>query len=404
MNVAPNPAATAPLPVANPPASGGGAEPSDGQGFAQALQQARAPGGGAQDRSAPGRAGTQRDNGASAAKPAGASAPASGPGTGRTQASETQTSSATADTDSDATASPDADDEPPTGADAALAWLWPAAPDRSLADRAAPHAKAGRRDSDAAAPAAGRRSAAVADGRWPPGGSALTGTAPSAHSLSSAPGDATQHAELADDPRGAFASALAAATPGQTATVPGASPASAAAMVTALAGGAGVASPASAPADAAAQAGAMAEHQLHAPLHSPEFAPALGAQLTLLVREGVTEARLQLNPAEMGPIAVQIQLDGTQARVEMVAEQAQTRQVLEQSMPSLASALRESGLTLAGGGVFQQSARQGRHGEDASAAAQGRPGPAGGTEAAVGSAEAVPGRSTRPRGVVDLYA
>ena len=36
-----------------------------------------------------------------------------------------------------------------------------------------------------------------------------------------------------------------------------------------------------------------------------EFAPALGAQLSVLVRDGVEHAQLQLNPAEMGPIEVQ---------------------------------------------------------------------------------------------------
>lgn len=147
----------------------------------------------------------------------------------------------------------------------------------------------------------------------------------------------------------------------------------------------------------------VAEHEVRAPVHSPEFAPALGAQLTLLVKDGVTEARLHLNPAEMGPIAVQIQLDGTQARVEMVAEQAATRQVLEQSMPSLAGALRESGLTLAGGGVFEQSAR--REPADRPGTGDGRrsgTGQAAG-DGGVAGAPAAP-RTVAVRGLVDLFA
>jgi len=155
--------------------------------------------------------------------------------------------------------------------------------------------------------------------------------------------------------------------------------------------------------DTGAGSAPLAEQEVRAPLHSPGFAPALGAQLTLLVKEGVTEARLHLNPAEMGPIAVQIQLDGTQARVEMVAEQAATRQVLEQSMPSLAGALRESGLTLAGGGVFEQSTRHDQTGKQG--AGDGRTNGRGSGKGDVGpDATSTTQRTIAVRGMVDLYA
>jgi flagellar hook-length control protein FliK len=51
---------------------------------------------------------------------------------------------------------------------------------------------------------------------------------------------------------------------------------------------------------------------------------------------------------------VQIQIDGTNAQVLMSADHALTRQALEHSLPLLAGSLREAGLTLAGGGVFEQ--------------------------------------------------
>ncbi len=99
------------------------------------------------------------------------------------------------------------------------------------------------------------------------------------------------------------------------------------------------------------------EARLAPAIDTPAFAAALGTHLTLFVREGVQQARLHLNPAEMGPIAVQISLQGNAAHVELVAEHAATRQVLEQAMPVLAGALRDHGLTLAGGGVFDQPRR-----------------------------------------------
>ncbi|MDQ2779337.1 MAG: flagellar hook-length control protein FliK, partial [Pseudomonadota bacterium] len=91
---------------------------------------------------------------------------------------------------------------------------------------------------------------------------------------------------------------------------------------------------------------------------SPEFAQQLGAALSVFVRQGVQHAKLELNPGDMGPLTLQIRLDGDRAQVHMAAEHSQTRQALEQSMPQLAGSLREAGLTLAGGGVFEQPPRQ----------------------------------------------
>ena len=108
------------------------------------------------------------------------------------------------------------------------------------------------------------------------------------------------------------------------------------------------------PADTAAPTQA----EVKAPVGSHEFAPALGSQLSVMVRDGIDHAQLKLNPAEMGPIEVRISLDGTQAQVDFSAAHAATRQALQDAVPALASALRENGLTLTGGGVFEQAREQ----------------------------------------------
>ena len=51
-----------------------------------------------------------------------------------------------------------------------------------------------------------------------------------------------------------------------------------------------------------ADAGTPAPIALPAPLHVTGFAQALGAQVSVLARDGVQQAELHLNPAEMGPI------------------------------------------------------------------------------------------------------
>jgi flagellar hook-length control protein FliK len=137
-------------------------------------------------------------------------------------------------------------------------------------------------------------------------------------------------------------------------------------------------------------------------LDSPAFAPALATQVSWLVREGLHQARLSLNPAEMGPLAVKIVLDGTQARVDFSADLAATRAVIEASLPGLAAALHDSGLTLAGGSVFDGQARHGAQGERSDRGA--RPShPAGAAAETPGEASAAtPIRAVR--GLIDLVA
>jgi flagellar hook-length control protein FliK len=98
------------------------------------------------------------------------------------------------------------------------------------------------------------------------------------------------------------------------------------------------------------------------PVAAPEFPHALGVQLSVLAQAGVQHAELQLNPAEMGPVSVHIVMDGSAARIEFGADVAATRQAIESGLPELASALREAGLTLSGGGVSQHARGRGDNG------------------------------------------
>jgi flagellar hook-length control protein FliK len=133
-----------------------------------------------------------------------------------------------------------------------------------------------------------------------------------------------------------------------------------------------------------------------------DFAPQLAAQLSTFIQDGVQNARLSLHPADMGPVTVQIQLDGQSATVHMSAENADTRQALQQALPQLAASLRESGLTLSGGGVFDQPRQPAQQG-----------GPQGDLRRAVDQAAVEPVAGARgpsgvlggrSRGVVDLVA
>jgi flagellar hook-length control protein FliK len=143
---------------------------------------------------------------------------------------------------------------------------------------------------------------------------------------------------------------------------------------------------------------------LATPLHSPEFPQALGAQVSLLARDGVQHAQLNLNPAEMGPVSVQIVMDGQQAHVQFGADLATTRAAIESSMPALASALSDAGLTLTGGGVSQHASGRGSAQDRQGAADKpGRGTPGAATLPAELASTTTPGRLLRVGGV-DLYA
>lgn len=112
------------------------------------------------------------------------------------------------------------------------------------------------------------------------------------------------------------------------------------------------------------------EVRLATPVHSQQFMPHLAGELVLLARDGVQEARVQLHPAELGPIAVRITLDGSSAQVRLAVDSAFTRDLLEQGLPTLAAAMRENGITLSGGGVFQQPRDPARDGQDGARSGQ----------------------------------
>lgn len=71
-------------------------------------------------------------------------------------------------------------------------------------------------------------------------------------------------------------------------------------------------------------------------------------QVSYHVGRGAQSAELEVEGIDERPIHVSIDLQGQEARIEFRAEQAQTRQVLQDAMPHLREMLEREGLTLAG--------------------------------------------------------
>ena len=145
---------------------------------------------------------------------------------------------------------------------------------------------------------------------------------------------------------------------------------------------------------------------LPTPIDSPQFAGALGVHVSVLAKGGVQHAELHLNPAEMGPVSIRIELDGNAAQVQFGADLAETRQAIERGLPELASALRDAGFTLSGGGVSQHGSHRGAAGGGEPGATSPMPRAAflhGETDVGTGTDAARTVRHVAPGGV-DLYA
>ncbi len=73
---------------------------------------------------------------------------------------------------------------------------------------------------------------------------------------------------------------------------------------------------------------------------------ALGQKIVWMINGEQQSASLELNPPELGPLKVVLQVSNTQANAAFVAAQPEVRQALEAAMPRLRDMLEEAGIQL----------------------------------------------------------
>jgi len=102
----------------------------------------------------------------------------------------------------------------------------------------------------------------------------------------------------------------------------------------------------------------------HAPLtthaRDPRWAEEFGTRIALMVRGGESSASLQLTPVDLGPMEVSITVRDGQASVHFGAAQAETRALIEASIPRLREMLAAQGFNLMDASVSQGFSRQAR--------------------------------------------
>ena len=76
------------------------------------------------------------------------------------------------------------------------------------------------------------------------------------------------------------------------------------------------------------------------------FPGRFAAEVALLGTAGIERAEIRLQPRELGPVRIELSLNGESTRIAFSAVQPETRQAIEQSLPILKDLLAERGLTL----------------------------------------------------------
>jgi flagellar hook-length control protein FliK len=90
-------------------------------------------------------------------------------------------------------------------------------------------------------------------------------------------------------------------------------------------------------------------------LQSEAWGRVLSSRVIWMAREGVQQASLKLNPANMGPVEVKLHMHHDQATISFIAQHAATRDALEQALPRLRESFQENGMELAHADVSQEN-------------------------------------------------
>jgi len=93
-------------------------------------------------------------------------------------------------------------------------------------------------------------------------------------------------------------------------------------------------------------------------LQSEAWSRVLSSRVIWMAREGIQQASLKLNPANMGPVEVKLHIHNDQANISFIAHHAATRDALEQALPRLRESFQENGMELAHADVSQENFSQ----------------------------------------------
>ena len=143
------------------------------------------------------------------------------------------------------------------------------------------------------------------------------------------------------------------------------------------------------------------------PVVSPQFPAALSEQVAFSLREGLSHVELNLTPTELGPVRIEMTLDGAQASISFACASADTRAAIEQSLSTLRDMLGREGVSLAqtdvGSGFSDRQGDPDARGATARERVRGSADPSA-TPAESHAPEPTPRGAGVRRGAIDLFA
>ena len=92
-------------------------------------------------------------------------------------------------------------------------------------------------------------------------------------------------------------------------------------------------------------------------LRAEQFAEQVGRRMLQQIREDRWTVNLQLDPQRLGPMEIELQLEGNQVTAQVGVSNAEVRQLLESALPKLRESLDSAGLNLANWSFAQSGAR-----------------------------------------------
>ena len=97
----------------------------------------------------------------------------------------------------------------------------------------------------------------------------------------------------------------------------------------------------------------MPSARIQVPVGQSGWGRAVGEQVVWFVSQNIHAASLRLNPQHLGPIEMEVSMNGDQANVSFTSQHGLVRDALESSIPRLREMLSENGLNLANVNVSQ---------------------------------------------------
>ncbi len=95
-------------------------------------------------------------------------------------------------------------------------------------------------------------------------------------------------------------------------------------------------------------------------IQSSAWSQVMNSRVVWMAKEGIQQAEMKMNPANLGPVEVKLHVQNEQASVTFLAQHSTTRDALEQALPKLRDSFAENGIQLTHAEVGQQQHQQQR--------------------------------------------